>query len=268
MQYIIDQIIYCSDGPLNFAPGEYQLLIKRLNPVQTRLDYAEPKLNAGPGFRHRVLDKRKTQDAMEATYVAADDFNAIFEHRQDVAVLHDLRFTLAGEKLHIDHLFITDNFHVFIVESRTAATNITLNSDRHFTSTDEQAEQCAIPSPIQQLKKNKAILKRAFRHFDLPTRLGRTLMPTFHTYVLIDAKASLSNRLGSGYEYFLSPEQLISLIDQQAQKKSLLRFFGKMAGSELRRVSRQLAKLHLPSQIRFSNKFRHIVIPAFDSTVY
>ena len=252
------------------STGIIKLLIKRLIPLQTHLDYADSRLksSADAHNKNRVLDKRKTQDAIQATYVTADDFNSIFEHRQDVAVLHDLRFSVPEGKLHIDHLFITDNFHVFIVESRTAATKITLNSDRHFTSTDDQAEACAIPSPIHQLKLNKAILKRVLRGMDLPTRLGRTLTPIFHNFVLIDSQAILSNKLGTGYEYFLSPEQLITLIDRQAQKKSFLHFFDKMSTGALRGIARQIAQLHVSKEIRFSNKFRHIVIPSFDSTVH
>lgn len=245
------------------------MLIKRLQQVPTHLDYAESRLKlvSNSDQRHLFLDKKKTQSAIDATYMTADDFNVIFEDRQDVAVLHDLRFSMDEGHLHIDHLFITDNFHIFIVESRTAERKITLGTDRHFTSTDESSESCAIPSPIQQLKRNKSTLKRMFRHLDFPTRFGRELQPVFHNYVVIDSQAVLSNRLGKGYEYFLSPEQLISLINVQTQKKSFLSFFDTMSSHTLREVSRQIAKKHMPKQIRFSNKFRHIVIPSFDRTM-
>jgi hypothetical protein len=245
------------------------VLIKRLQPVPTHLDYAESRLKlvANSDQRQLFLDKKKTQSAIDATYVTADDFNAIFEDRQDVAVLHDLRFSVDEGHLHIDHLFITDNFHIFIVESRTAERKITLSMDRHFTSTDERSESCAIPSPIQQLKRNKTTLKRLFRYMDLPTRFGRELQPVFHNYVVLDSQAVLSNRLGKGYEYFLSPEQLISLVNAQTEKKSIMHFFERMSSHTLREVARQIAKKHMPKQVRFSNKFRHIVIPSFDRTM-
>ena len=101
---------------------------------------------------------------MEATYVTADDFDLLYAEREDVAVLHDLRISVPGGQLHIDHLFITDTFHVFIVESRTAEVKLVLGADRHFTSTDE-GDICVIPSPIQQLKKNKYVLKRVLQEF-------------------------------------------------------------------------------------------------------
>jgi hypothetical protein len=245
------------------------LLIKRLTPVQTHLDYAESrvKLIKDKTNRHLLLDKRKTQGAMDAVYAVADDFNAVFEDRQDIAVLHDVRISIPAGDMHIDHLFITDTFHIYIVESRTAAKKITLGSDKHFTSTDEHAEACAIPSPISQLKRNRSILKRVLRELDLPTRFGRHLSPVFHNYVLFDSQAVLSNRLGKGYEYFLSPEQLIGLINQQTQKKSMLSFFDTMANGTLRSIARQIAKLHTTKQVRFSNKFRHIVLPSFDRTM-
>lgn len=240
------------------------MLIKRLVPVQTKLDYAASRLKLIVDAKniYRMLDKQKTQDAMHATYVTADDFNLLYEDRQDVAVLHDLRISVPGGQLHIDHLFITDTFHVFIIESRTAECKLVLGENRHFTSTDDEAETCAIPSPIQQLKKNRFVLKRVLQQIDLPTRFGRKLIPQFHNFVLIDSRAEFSNRLGRDDEYFLSPEQLISLIDQQGQKKSLLSFINKMPESELRRIARRIAHMHMPKKIRFSNKFRHILLPS------
>ena len=240
------------------------MLIKRLVPVQTKLDYAASRLKLIAESKNvfRLLDKQKTQEAMYATYVTADDFNLLFEDRQDVAVLHDLRISIPGGQLHIDHLFITDNFQVFIVESRTAESKLALEANRHFTSSDQDdAATCVIPSPIQQLKKNKYVLKRVLQQIDLPTRFGRRLLPQFHNYVLIDSKAEFLNRLGCDDEYFLSPEQLMALIDEQGQKTSLLGFMNKMPQAELQRIARRIASLHTPKKIRFSNKFRHVLLP-------
>lgn len=238
------------------------MIVKRLVPVHTQLDYADSrlKLMLDSNNQYRLLDKKKTQDAMQATHGLADDFNALLGDCQDIAVLHDLRIAVPGGHLHIDHLFITDNFHVFIAESRTTASKITLCSKLQFTSTDEHAQACAIPSPIEQLKKNGSILKRLFCQLALPRRFGRQLQPTFHKFVLIDAQAELSNKLGLGYEYFLSPPQLMALIHQQVRKKSLMSFIERMPADELRRIARQIAKMHMPKKIRFSNKFRHVVI--------
>lgn len=245
------------------------MLIKRLIPLETTLDYAasrlKPVLDAHKA--HRVLDKQRTQDAMQATYITAEDFDMLYVHRQDVAVLHDLRIAVPGGQLHIDHLFITDTFHVFIVESRTAELKLILGADRHFTSTDDEAEICAIPSPIQQLKKNKFVLKRLLQEIEWPTRFGRKLMPQFHNFVLIDTKADFSSCLGDGYEYFLSPQQLTILIDNEVQKKSFSSFMRKMPSRELRRIARRLAHMHMPKKIRFSNKFRHILVPASVHTI-
>jgi hypothetical protein len=247
------------------------LLIKRLVPVQTKLDYAASRLKLVLDAHHtyRVLNKQRTQDAMEATYVTADDFDMIYAQRQDVAVLHDLRISVPGGQLHIDHLFITDTFHVFIVESRTAEVKLVLGADRHFTSIDSDAETCTIPSPIQQLKKNKFVLKRVLQEIEWPTRFGRKLMPQFHNFVLIDSTADFSSYLGNGYEYFLSPQQLMMLIDKEVQKKSFMSFINKMAETELRRIARRLAQMHMPKKIRFSNKFRHILLltPSHNASV-
>ncbi len=251
----------------NIDTGQSQVLIKRLQPVQTHLDYAESRVisSAKSNGKYRFLDKGKTQKAMDAISVTADDFNMIFEDRQDIALIHDLRISMPEGKLHIDHLFVTNNFHVFIVESRTAESSITLKANQSFTSTDEHAEVCAIPSPIEQLKRNRVTLKRVFRYLELPVRFGRELTPTFHHFVLFDADAVFLNQLGKGDEYFLSPQQLLTVIEQHVQKKSLFSFLERMPGPTLNRIARQLVKMHMPKEIRFSDKFRHVVIPASDT---
>lgn len=238
------------------------MLIKRLNPTETHLDFADMHvpLMSNSKKEYRLLDQKKTQAAMQATYGTSDDLNNIFEHRQDVALLHDLRFSGSGGQLHIDHLFITDNFHVFIVESRTAAKKLIFEQDNQVITTDKRDESCMIPSPLRQLKHNRSILKRAFPRIAPPTRFGRQLTPTFHQYILVDDGAIVTNRKDGDTNLFITRDELVALIDAQTRRKSLLSFFGRMPTKRLRHIARQIANMHLPREIRFANKFQHVVV--------
>jgi hypothetical protein len=241
------------------------VLIKRPIPVQTFLDYADTRLKMflNQKNEHRLLDKQKTHEAMNATFIAADEFNLKFEARDDVAVMHDLRIFNEGASAHIDHLFITNTLQVFIVESRLAIKQLDLHEDHRCTSHGEQMETCEIPSPIEQLKRNRQVLKKAFKKIGLPTRFGKVLAPSLHCFVALDAYSLLSNQLGRSHEYFVSPEQLNALIDQHCSGNRrtdfLAHFFTRLPAKELKRFASKLARLHTTKDIRFSNKFRHIL---------
>lgn len=239
------------------------MLIKRLEPAHTYLQFTDHDsimMGATKEMR-RTVHNDKTRAAMQATYDVVDDFDRIFERRSDVALMHDLRFDSPDGNMHIDHLFITHNFHVFIVESRTTGATLSIGDDKKFISTDHTGNACAIPSPIRQLRRNRAMFKRVLRKLDLPKRFGRELTPTFHYYLLINPGTILLNRSEIDFDYFVTPAQLISLINEQAKRSSLLSFFEKMPTTQLRRTSRQIAKMHAPKKVRFSSKFRHIPIP-------
>ncbi len=239
------------------------MLIKRLTPAHTYLQYLDhDSIMRGDekGLMHPV-DNDKTRAAMQATYDVADNFDRIFENRSDVAVLHDLRFHGADGNLHIDHLFITHNFHVFIVESRTSGVTLSVDNAKKFTATDHAGNTCAIPSPIRQLKRNREIFKRVLRKLELPKRFGRELEPSFHHYLLISPDTILFNRSGIDFDFFITAPQLVALINIHAQQRSFLSFFQKMPATQLRRTARQIAKIHAPKKVRFSSKFRHVDRP-------
>ena len=240
------------------------MLIKRLTPAHTYLQYTDHDsimVTGAKEVKQRTVDNTKTRAAMQATYDVADEFDRIFANRSDVAVMHDFRMNTPDGNVHIDHLFITHNFHVFIVESRTLGSTLSIDDDKKFTMTDHEGTTCVIPSPIRQLRLNRAVFKRVLRKLDVPKRFGRELVPTFHNYLLVDPKTVLLNRSEIGFEYFVSPAQLISLIDQDAKRSSILGFLRQMPTTQLRRTSREIAKMHAPKKVRFSSKFRHINIP-------
>jgi hypothetical protein len=106
--------------------------------------------------------------------------------------------------------------------------------------------------------RNRTLLKRLLRQVDLPRRFGRTLQPTFHHYLLIDPHAELQNQSDIDFQLFVSPSQLVELIDRQAGSRSLFGFLQRMPSQQLRHTSRQIAQIHAPKSVRFSSKFRHV----------
>ncbi|MFC3107724.1 nuclease-related domain-containing protein [Undibacterium arcticum] len=234
------------------------MLIKRLTPTHTYLQYGDDHAHDAAGKALRMANNDRTRIAMQATCNVAAELDSVFASRPDVAVLHDVRIRTEDGKLHIDHLFITHNFHVFIVESRTAGQTLGISDQKQFTLTDPLGSAYAIPSPLRQLMRNRALLKRLLRQLDLPKRFGRTLQPSFHHYLLIDPQAEVQNQSDIDFRLFVSPSQLIALIDQQAGSRSLFGFLQRMPSQQLRQTSRRIAQIHAPKGVRFSSKFRHV----------
>ncbi|MES2935217.1 MAG: nuclease-related domain-containing protein [Pseudomonadota bacterium] len=236
------------------------MLIKRLTPAHTYLHYDDP-LRANTQLRaRRIVDNDKTRAAMQATSDVAGDLDNAFENRPDIAVLHDFRYNSVKGDMHVDHLVITHNFHVFLIESRTTGSTLAKTDDKKFTTTDEHGTEYSIPSPIRQLRQNRAMLKRVLREVPVPTRFGRALNATVHNYVVIDPFTTVVNRSKMEFNDFVSPNQLISIIDQCAKKNTFLGFFTHMQSEQLRRTARHIAKMHAPRRVRFSHKFRHVMV--------
>ena len=229
------------------------MLIKRLTPTHSLLQYGDADADT-----RGSTDDQLTRAAIAATCDVAAELDRAFANRPDIALLHDVRIKTDDGKLHIDHLCITHDFHVFIVESRTAGQTLTISDQKKFTLTDPLGAAYAMPSPLRQLMRNRALLKRLLRRFDLPKRFGRRLQPQFHHYLLIGPQAELQNQSDIDSQLFVSPSQLIELIERQAASRSLFGFLQRMPSQQLRHTSRQIAQIHAPKSVRFSSKFRHV----------
>ena len=237
------------------------MLIKRLTPTLTQLHYRDEDTLSAAGAARQLANNNRTRVAMQATCNVAAELDSVFVSRPDVALLHDVRIATADGKLHIDHLLITHDFHLFIVESRTAGQMLTICEQKTFTLTDPLGGAYAMRSPLRQLMRNRELLERLLRQVELPTRFGRALQPTLHHYLLIGPCAELRNQSDLDLQLFVRPSQLVALINRQADSRPLLSFLQQMSGQQLRHTARQIAQIHAPKSVRFSSKFRHVAAP-------
>src|SRR5690606_15808502 len=107
-----------------------------------------------------------------------------------IAVIHDLRLEINGRVAQIDHLLIGRMLEVYVLETKTFSTGITINEHGEF-SLPYEGKEIGIPSPIEQNNRHIRVLEDAFKEIGHPTRLGIPMPPSFRSVVLVSPKATI-----------------------------------------------------------------------------
>ena len=108
------------------------------------------------------------------------------------AVIHDLRLEHNGRVAQIDHLLVGRFFDVFVIESKNLKTAVRVNGDGEFEVRNKWGWQ-GMASPVEQNKRHIHVLGSLIQDEKLmPTRLGFSIQPRFHNWVLVAPECQLS----------------------------------------------------------------------------
>ena len=122
---------------------------------------------------------------------AAYDINFYFGQSKNVIVVHDLRLEVNGSVAQIDHLLMTRAFDMFVLETKTYSTGLSIGEKGEF-STSYDGRDVGISSPLEQNNRHIAVLRDAFKQVGLPKRLGIAIQPSFHSVTLVSSKGTIS----------------------------------------------------------------------------
>jgi hypothetical protein len=104
-------------------------------------------------------------------------------------VIHDLRLEHRDRVAQIDHLLINRLLDVYILETKNFSYGVKITERGEFL-VSYNGKYLAIESPIEQNRRHQIILEGIMDQYDiLPKRLGLTLKPAFHNYVLVSANS-------------------------------------------------------------------------------
>lgn len=207
----------------------------------------------------RELRNLKTGIATEKE--AAYEIDFYFGQSENRIVLHDLRFEINGRVAQIDHLVMNRLFDVYVLETKTFSSGLSINEMGEF-STYLDGRKIGIPSPIQQNERHITVLRDVFNSIDLPTRLGITIQPSFHSVVLVSPKAVI-NRPKSGkvdLNNILKLDQFHSWYKQKLEsgpeKASDLAGIFKLSSKDtIKEIGEKLIGFHRPVRIDYIQKF-------------
>ena len=190
------------------------------------------------------------QAAFEIDFYAAPSKNLF--------VIHDLRLEIGGRVAQIDHLLMNRAFEVFVLETKTFSTGLSIN-DRGEFSTFYEGKEMGIPSPVEQNARHISVLKDAFKEIGLPKRLGITLQPSFNSVVLVSPKAIINRpKLASSDASIIKLDQFFSWYHKKMDGLTLKDTVGilKICSSDtIKNLGEKLLSLHKPNRVDYIKRF-------------
>jgi len=190
------------------------------------------------------------QAAFEIDFYAAPSKNLF--------VIHDLRLEIGGRVAQIDHLLMNRAFEVFVLETKTFSTGLSINERGEF-STSYDGKEIGIPSPVEQNARHISVLKDAFKEIGLPKRLGITLQPTFNSVVLVSPKAIINRPKRADIDAsIIKLDQFFSWYHKKMDALTLKDTIGilKVCSSEtVKNLGEKLLSLHKPNRIDYIKRF-------------
>jgi len=190
------------------------------------------------------------QAAFEIDFYAAPSKNLF--------VIHDLRLEIGGRVAQIDHLLMNRAFEVFVLETKTFSTGLSINERGEF-STSYDGKETGIPSPVEQNARHISVLKDAFKEIGLPKRLGITLQPTFNSVLLVSPKAIINRpKLADIDASIIKLDQFFSWYHKKMDALTLKDTIGilKVCSSEtVKNLGEKLLSLHKPNRIDYIKRF-------------
>lgn len=190
---------------------------------------------------------------------AAYEIDFYFGPSKNVTVLHDLRLEINGRVAQIDHLLMNRAFEVFVLETKTFSTGLSINAQGEF-STSYDGREVGIPSPIEQNNRHIAVLRDAFKQIGLPTRLGITIQPSFHPVVLVSSKAVINRPKSSKIDLdsIIKSDQFFSWYNEKLNETKVSDVMGilKICSSDtIKDLGEKLVELHQPGRIDYIKKY-------------
>jgi hypothetical protein len=177
---------------------------------------------------------------------------------KNLFVIHDLRLEIAGRVAQIDHLLMNRALEVFVLETKTFSTGLSIN-DRGEFSTFYGAKEVGIPSPVEQNARHISVLKDAFKEIGLPKRLGIPLQPSFNSVVLVSPKALIKRPKTDNLDAsIIKLDQFFSWYNEKMDHLSLKDAVGmlKVCSSEtVKNFGEKLLALHKPGRVDYIKKF-------------
>lgn len=202
---------------------------------------------------HNVTKGAKTEN--DAAYLIDFHFGA----SKNMMVLHDLRIELNGRVAQIDHILINRLCEVFVLETKSFSSGLSINELGEFSTTYD-GRKVGIPSPIEQNERHITVLRDAFKSIGLPKRLGIAIPPSFHSVILVSQNSVIErpNSKKQALENVIKLDQFISWYNKRIDKTSVLdtwEILKVCSGNTVMNLGKKLAALHKPLRIDYVRKF-------------
>ena len=213
-----------------------------------------------PADKKQLLERelRNLSAGIATEKQAAYEIDFYAAPSKNLFIIHDLRLEIGGRVAQIDHLLMNRAFEVFVVETKTFSTGLSIN-DRGEFSTNYDGKEVGIPSPIEQNARHISVLKDAFREIGLPKRLGITMVPAYNSVVLVSPKAIIKRPEGTDLEAsIIKLDQFFSWYNKKMDTLTLKDTVGILkvcSSNTVKAIGEKLLSLHKPARVDYIKKF-------------
>jgi hypothetical protein len=172
-----------------------------------------------------------------------------------MAIIHDLRLSIAGRVAQIDHLLIHQSQRFYVLETKHFTHGLKINDQGEFLRWNEW-KKCyeGMPSPIEQNARHIKVLH------DLLERLGYK-NPSIQSFVLISPHARIDRAQGPSIPEVVKADQFFSVLkkDYESSVSSISGFINAVAklsiGEAVEEIAKKVVAQHHPIEIDYAAKF-------------
>lgn len=214
-----------------------------------------------PESKKQLIDRelRNIATGIKTEKEAAYEIDFHFGATKNLMVLHDLRIDVNGRVAQIDHLLINRLCQVYVLETKTFGSGLSINDKGEFSTTYD-GRKIGIPSPIEQNARHIMVLRDAFKSIGMPKRLGVSIQPSFLPVVLVSQKAVIErpNSKKSEIDSVIKLDQFFSWFNTEIDQTKPFEIFSivKFCKSEtIQNLAKKLLALHRPIRIDYIKKF-------------
>lgn len=197
---------------------------------------------------------RKIKAGIKGEAEAAYEMSVYFGHA-NFAVLHDIRLEHDGITAQIDHLIIGRLLDIWVCESKHFSEGVAINEYGEFCAF-YAGKPYGVGSPIAQNEKHILMLQRLLKakKIVMPTRLGVTISPVFHSLILVSKGARIQrpNKNLPELACVIKNDMLASTCSAQSETSSVLKVISQ---DSLANFAHSIAALHTPIKINWEAKF-------------
>jgi hypothetical protein len=213
-----------------------------------------------PAEKRQVIERelRNLSIGISTEKQAAFEIDFYAAPSKNLFVIHDLRLEIGGRVAQIDHVLMNRAFEVYVLETKTFSTGLTINERGEFSTTYD-GKEIGIPSPVEQNARHISVLKDAFKEIGLPKRMGLTLQPTFNSVVLVSPKAVINRPKITNFDAsIIKLDQFFSWYHGKMDEltlKDAVNIFKVCSGATIHELGEKLLSLHKPSRIDYVKRF-------------
>jgi hypothetical protein len=240
------------------------MIIKNMDEYAAELATIERLLQSDPSPAIATAlqqDRSTILGTLQHKRDAAYHLDFYFTATPDWAVIHDLCLEMGDDTVTFDHLLISRELDIYVIETKHYSANVQITEEKEFFYNVDN-RPIAVTSPADRNQKNiKFLNSYLIQNGLLPTRFGLAIKPNFHNVVLVSPTSSVKlprRNVDLGCEVVRSDiflEHFNRTLPSGTGAHDFVTLARHISSETLNEMADKLARRHMPKRIDFSRRY-------------